>query len=240
MRATLVIPRINKPKIIMLQLHYFPSNASITPHILLEEMGLPFELKLVDRTQNAHKSADYLKMNPNGLIPVLIDGDLTLYETAAICLHVTDTHPECGLAPAVGTKARAQFYKWLMWMTNTLQPAMIMYFYTDRYTTSTDAEVIAQIKAKTQERVGAMLKQLDDQIKASGGPWMLGENFSVLDIYAFMLGRWTRVFTGDANSTKPASSSAAWPCLGPFMHRMLARPAVQRVVAREGLKEPVI
>lgn len=224
----------------MLQLHYFPSNASITPHILLEEMALPFALKLVDRINNGHKSAEYLKLNPNGLIPVLVDGDLVLYETAAICLHLTDTHPEAGLAPAVGTAERAHFYKWLMWMTNTLQPAMIMYFYTDRYTPSTDANDIARIKARTQQRVWAMLKQLEDQLAASGGPWMMGEKYSVLDIYAFMLGRWTRVFTGDATSTKPASVSAAWPHLGPFMHRMLDRPAVQRVVAKEGLKAPVI
>lgn len=221
----------------MLQLHYFPSNASITPHILLEEMGLPFELKLVDRAQNAHKSAEYLRMNPNGLIPVLVDGDLVLYETAAICLHLTDTHPEFGLAPATGTKERAHFYKWLMWMTNTWQPAMIMYFYTDRYTSSTDAEVIAQMTAKTQERVGAMLKQVDDHLASHGGPWMMGDKFSVLDIYAFMLGRWTRVFKGDESATMPARD---WPHLGPFMQRMLARHAVQRVVAKEGLKEPVI
>lgn len=221
----------------MLQLHYFPSNASITPHILLEEMGLPYELKLVDRTNNAQKSSEYLKLNPNGLIPVLIDDDLVLYETAAICLHLTDTHPEMGFAPAVGTDERAQFYKWLMWLTNTLQPAIIMYFYTDRYTTSTDAAVIGQIKAKTQERIGAMLKQLDDHLSANGGPWMMGEKFSVLDIYAFMLGRWTRVFEGAPPATRAART---WPQLGPFMHRMLARPSVQRVVEQEGLQDPVI
>ena len=221
----------------MLQLHYFPSNASITPHILLEEMGLPYELKLVDRANNAQKSPEYLKLNPNGLIPVLVDDDLVLYETAAICLHLTDTHPEMGLAPAVGTHERAQFYKWLMWLTNTLQPAIIMYFYTDRYTTSTEAAVIAKIKAKTQERIGAMLKQLDDHLAAHGGQWIMGEKFSVLDIYAFMLGRWTRVFEGAPPATQAAKT---WKHLGPFMHRMLQRPAVQRVVVQEGLKDPVI
>ena len=224
----------------MLQLHYFPSNASITPHILLEEMGLPFELKLVDRTKGEHKSPEYLKLNPNGLIPVLIDGDMVLYETAAICLHLTDTHPEMGLAPDVGTTDRAQFYKWLMWLTNTFQPAIIMYFYTDRYTTSTDLAVVAQIKAKTQERIGAMLKQLDDHLAANGGPWMMRDKFSVLDIYTFMLGRWTRVFEGALPATQKASNSDVWPHLNPFMHRMLARPAVQRVAEKEGLKAPVI
>ena len=69
-----------------IQLHYFPGNASMTPHLLLEELGVPFELKLVDRASQAHKSAEYLKLNPNGLIPVLVDGELVLYETAACTL----------------------------------------------------------------------------------------------------------------------------------------------------------
>ena len=69
------------------------------PHILLEELGVPFELKLVDRTVNAHKTPAYLKLNPNDLIPVLVDGELVLYDTAAICLHLADTHAAAGLMP---------------------------------------------------------------------------------------------------------------------------------------------
>src|SRR5258706_15496109 len=128
----------------MLQLHHYPSTASMAPHLLLEELGVPYELKLVDRTQQAHKSADYLRLNPNGLIPVLIDGELVLYESAAICLHLVDTHPEHELAPAVGTSERAHFYKWLVWLTNTLQAALIVYFYPERWA-DTD-EAIAQVK----------------------------------------------------------------------------------------------
>ena len=120
----------------MLQLHYFPGNASMIPHILLEELGVPFELKLVDRTVNAHKTPAYLKLNPNGLIPVLVDGELVLYETAAICLHLADTHAASGLMPVPrpGGQAhgRAECTKWLMWMTNTLQAELILYFYPDR------------------------------------------------------------------------------------------------------------
>jgi glutathione S-transferase len=105
-----------------IHLYYAPGNASMTPHLLLEELGVPFELKPVDRANHAHKSAAYLKLNPNGLIPVLVDGDLVLYETAAIVLHLVDTHAEAGLAPAVGTTERAQFYKWLVWLAATVQP----------------------------------------------------------------------------------------------------------------------
>jgi glutathione S-transferase len=62
----------------MIELHYYRGNASLAVHILLEELGVPFTLKLVDRANAAHKSAEYLKLNPNGLIPVLVDRDLVL------------------------------------------------------------------------------------------------------------------------------------------------------------------
>ena len=117
----------------MIQLHYFPSNASMTPHMVLEELGVPYELVLVDRTNNAHHSPEYLKLNPNGKIPVLVDGELVLYETAAITLHLADTHAGAGLAPPLGTPERAHFYKWLMWLSNTLQAEMPLYFYSDRW-----------------------------------------------------------------------------------------------------------
>jgi glutathione S-transferase len=231
----------------VITLHYYPSNASITPHILLEEMGVPFELKLVDRTQGAHKSAEYLKLNPNGLIPVLIDDEtnppLVLYETAAICLYLVDKFPEKNFAPRFGTIERAHFYKWLVWLTNTLQPALISYFYPDRFVNAGDTAAAAQVKASSQQRIGAMLEQLDRQLAASaaqGGEWLLGKQFSVVDMYAFMLGRWTRVFDGAPPATQKASNVDAWKHLGPFMHRMLGREAVQRVVAKEGLKVPVI
>ncbi|MEN9539075.1 MAG: hypothetical protein RLZZ126_1310, partial [Pseudomonadota bacterium] len=126
----------------MIQLHHYPGNASLIPHILLHEMELAFELVLVDRALNAHKSPEYLRLNPNGQIPTLVqrDGgqaDLVLYETAAICLHLSDTHPGpfagARQFPAVGTAERAHAYKWLFWLANTLQPALMMYFYPERY-----------------------------------------------------------------------------------------------------------
>ena len=132
----------------MLQLHHYPSTASMVPHLLLEEIGAPYELVFVDRTQGAHKSAAYLALNPNGLIPVLVDGDLVLYETAAICLHLVDVHPQAGLAPLSGTPQRAQFYKWLVWLTNTLQATLIVYFYPERWGDTADA--IAQVKAHAE------------------------------------------------------------------------------------------
>ena len=216
----------------MITLHYYPSNASLAPHVLLNEIGAPFALQLVDRSVSAHKSPEYLKLNPNGLIPVLVDGDLVLYETAAICLHLADTHPAAGLAPAVGTTERAHFYKWLVWLTNTLQATLIHYFYPERMAAPGDTAAAAQVKARAEARIGDCLAQIDAQLASHGGAWLLGANYSAADPYAFMLCRWTRGF-----SSKPARD---YPHIGPYLQRVLTRPAVQKTLAAEKLPAPLV
>ncbi len=218
----------------MIQLHYYPSTASMAPHILLRELKVPFELLLVDRTQNAQKMTAYLKRNPNGLIPVLTDGDLILYEAAAICLHLCDTHPASGLAPAVGTAERAHFYKWLMWLTNTLQATLIVYFYPERLVNAGNDAGALQVKAQAELKVGVLLDQLDaelaKQAQRHSQPWLLGSNYSAVDIYTLMLCRWTRNF-----ESTPARARTH---LGPYLQRLLARPAVVQAFEAEGLAQP--
>ena len=216
----------------MIHLHYYPSNASFTPHVLLHEIGVPFELVRVDRVNQAHKTPEYLKLNPNGLIPVLVDGDLVLYETAAIALHLADTHPQAALAPAVGSPERARFYKWLVWLTNTLQATLIHYFYPHRLVDDGNVAGAAQVEAHAREKIGAMLQQIDDQLAAHGGPWLLGPHYSAVDPYTLMLCRWTRSF-----STQPARDFAH---IGPYLQRVLARPAVMRAINTEGLSAPLV
>ncbi|QIL73926.1 glutathione S-transferase family protein (plasmid) [Diaphorobacter sp. HDW4B] len=213
------------------KLFYYPSNASMAPHIVLEEIGRPFELMLVDRTQQAHKSADYLRLNPNGLIPVFVDGDMVLYEAAAICLHLADTHPDSGLAPVVATPERAEFYKWLMWLTNTLQTALIIYFYPERWVDPDNTQGAAQVRAHAESKIGTLLDQLELQLQNSNGPWLLGDHYTILDPYTFMLCRWTRGFTQPARER---------PQLGPYLQQMLARPAVQRAIQSERLGAPLV
>jgi len=216
----------------MITLHYHPGNASFTPHVLLHEIGVPFELQLVDRARGEHKSPAYLALNPNGQIPVLVDGKLVLYETAAICLHLADTNPAAGLAPAVGSFERAHFYKWLVWLTNTLQATLMHYFYPERMVDDGNAAGAAQVRAHAQAKAQACLSQIDAQLAGHGGPWLLGEGYSAVDPYAFMLCRWTRGF-----GEWPAR---AYPHIGPYLQRMLSRPAVQRTIAAEKLPEPLV
>lgn len=214
----------------MRQLHYYPGNASMAPHVVLREIGAPFELVLVDRTRDAHKSESYLRLNPNGQIPVLVDGDLVLYEAAAICLYLADTSPQHDLLPAIGTAERAQAYKWLMWMTNTVQPALMVYFYPERWLKPGHEAMAEELRAVAEDRVAGLLGQIDLELARHGQPWLLGEDFSVLDPFCFMLCRWTRGF-----SSQPAR---AFPHVGPYLQRLLHRPSIQEVLSVEGLAAP--
>ena len=221
----------------MLKLHYYPGNASLIVHLVLEEIGVPFALEHVDRTQAAHKTAEYLALNPNGLIPVLVDDEsrsvdgapLVLYETAAICMHLADVHAAAGLLPPFGTRERAHAYKWILWLANTLHPALGLYFYPDRWIA--DGAGAAALRASAEAKIGAMLDLLDAEFARHGAPWLLGSSFSVADPYALVLCRWTRGFGRPARTL---------PHLRPWLDRMLDRPAVQRALASEKLSAPFV
>ncbi len=210
----------------MIQLYYVPSNASMAPHMLLNEIGCPFELKLVDRGKNEHKSADYLKLNPSGLIPVLIDEGRPIHQTAAILLYLTDKFPEAGLAPPVGDPERPVFYQWLFYLSNTLQAELITYFYPHRL--ADDEVMAARVKHHAEQRIAGMLDLLDAHL-AGAGPFMLGERLSAADHLLLMLCRWTRM------QAHPATNR---PHLKRLIDTLAARPAVIKTFAAEGLPLP--
>lgn len=205
-------------------LYFYPDNASTFPHMLLRELGIPFELRLVDRSQNAQNSPDYLRLNPQGLIPVLVDGDLVLSETAAIALHLVDRHPECGLAPGVGTAERAMFYKWMVHLTNTLQPEILVRAYPDRHVA--DPAAVPDVKSTAYRRIAIIL----DRIAAAlgEGPYLLGERLSAADLFLAMLTMWTR---------RDPVPSIARPNLAAHLTRVCTRPAVQLALRFEGLAD---
>lgn len=217
----------------MIRLHHYPSTAAMIPHILLEEIGCAYERVFVDRGAGAHKRPEYLRLNPNGLLPVLEEGELVLYETAAIVLHLCDTHPDARLAPPLRSIERAHFYKWLMWCSNTLQPALIVYFYPFRWMDEGNEAGSQELQRHAESRVAGLLSQADEHLARHGGPWFMGEAYTALDAYLFTLCRWTRNF-------KREQPARELPHLGPYLRRMLERPAVQRVIANEKLAAPLI
>ena len=210
----------------MLTLHYYPGNASLLPHMMLREIGAEFELRLVDRTQNAQKRPEYLALNPNGRIPVLVDGDLVLFETAAIALHLADKFPGSGLAPPVGAGERARFYKWMVHLTNTLQAEYRAWFYPEEHVSDTAAA--PAVKEAAAERLNGIFDRIAAQI--APGPWVLGERFSAADLFLFMLIRWGRLMPRPPRTL---------PALGALADRVTARPAVRQTIEAEGLQAPI-
>lgn len=222
----------------MHDLHFAPGNANLAPHMLLQRLGLPHRLVPVDRANAAHKAAPYLALNPNGLIPVLVHGDLVLYETAAICLYLADLRPASGLLPPLGSAARGEAVKWLVWMSTTLQTTLMHHFYPGRVVgdVAAHADCAAVVSAHAQQQVGALLGQIETQLQRHGGAWLLpGDAPTVPDYYGLMLCRWTRSFQG--MDSPPARTR---PGLQPWLERLLALPEVQRTWAAEGLQPPFI
>ena len=213
----------------MIKLHYYPSFISLVPHILLEEIGADYQLVFVNLSGGAHKRPEHLRLNPNGLVPVLVQDDLVLYESAAICLHLIDTHPGCNLAPVVGGPERAIFYKWLMWFAATLQPALSMYLHPNKW--ANEPATLAELRLCAEDKVGHLFDMLDAALEAHGGPWLLGDAYSAADAYALTLCRWSR------GMPRPGAS---WPHIGPYIERVLQRPAVRRALQQEHLAEPWI
>ena len=211
----------------MYKLHYFPGNASFSPHAIINEVGGEVELILVDRTKNEQKDPEYLKINPAGRIPTLVDGDLVLFESAAICMHLADKHPKANLAPPLGTDDRAHFYKWMMYFTNSIQPDVLIFHYTNRYTTNEAG--VPGMKAGGDQRLHRWFDIVEENMGA--GPYLLGDTFSAADIYLTMLCRWGRL-----QDPKPA----ARPKIGKLVDLVLNRPAVQKTIKAEGIEGPFL
>ena len=124
-------------------LFYSPDSANIVVRMALEEMGAAYQALEVDRRENAQRSEAFLKFNPQGLLPVLVDPaqDEPVFETAAILLHLADQHST--LKP-LDPRARGRLLKWLFFLSNTLHADLRMAFYTERYADS--AESIATLR----------------------------------------------------------------------------------------------
>ena len=229
-------------------LYSSPSTASFLPHVLLLEADASFELALVEKDKGAHRKEPYLSLNPHGRIPTLVEGELVLFETAAIAFHIADKFPAAKLAPAVGTNERALYYRWMMQLANTLQTEMRSFFYPEEYLTdrsatggakggSHDPAQVADVKAAAEARLGAAFARIDTQLGAQSAqtrgdhPYLLGAHYSAADPYLTMLVRWGRHFQ------RPPR---LMPNIARHSEKVLARPAVQKAFAREGVVAPFL
>lgn len=212
-----------------MRLHYYPGFISLAPHIVIEEIGAEYELSFVNLHKGPNKTPSYLGLHPDGLVPVLENDGLVLYESAAIILYLVELSEEATLIPKRGSVLRPQFYKWLMWLSTALHANLSLYLHPNKVAASMEAQ--AEVRAAAEQRVNAQVDRVEEELARHGGPWLLGDAYSAADAYLFTLARWTR------GMPRPAASR---PQLGNYLRRMIERPAVQRAHAQEHLAQPWI
>ena len=200
-----------------MRLYGRPGTASTAPHAALAEIGVEYELVHIDR-DTAQTDPAYLALNPTGVVPTLVDGDLVLTEAVAILLYLADRFPEARLAPE--GEERPQFYRWLVFMTNSLQTAMLRFLYPERY----GGEGVARAAA---EEAGRHFDLVDRELE--GRDWLVGDRRSAADLFLFTLVRWGRRL-----------EPPAWARdnLRAHFRRTLALPGVRRMVAEQDLELP--
>ncbi|HET6546041.1 MAG TPA: glutathione S-transferase family protein [Rhodanobacteraceae bacterium] len=208
----------------MYTLYHSPGAASMAVHHALLEIGAEHELKPLDLAARQQKDPAYLKLNPNGMVPTLLVEGRPVWECAALLMLLAERHPEAGLAPTPGSAGRAAYLQWMVHFANTLQPAFRQWFYPADFGA---VEREAEVKAIARGRIETEWDRLQAHL-ATAGPWVLGRDFSIADLYATMLMRWSR------NMPKPAD---AWPALAALAGRVKARPSWRELNRIEGLTE---
>ena len=180
-----------------------------------EEGGVPYELVRTQWTDGGMKTPEFLKINPNGAVPAMVDGDVALFESLAINLYIARNHAR-GLYPA-GAKAEGQLFQWTLWAATELEPANGGYVMQTVYTPPEKRDPAA-IKA-AWEKMFKPLGVLDGHL--AGRTWMIGDAFSIADVNvaSVLLGTWSN-----------KADFSGWKNLHAWLERCFARPAARKCV----------
>jgi glutathione S-transferase len=204
-----------------MKLYFSPGACSLSPHIVLRELDLPFELERVDTKTHTLKAtgADYYAINPKGYVPALVldDGQM-LTEGPAIVQYLADLKPEAGLAPKNGTFERVRLQERLNFISTELHKGFSPLF---NPRTPEDYKVV--VKETLTKRYALVAHKFDETKQ----PYLMGDRFTVADAYLFTVTSWAKYVSFDLGP---------WPVLGQYLERVAARPAVQAAMKAEHLK----
>ncbi len=209
-------------------LYYAPGACSLAAHIILEESGLPYEGKALDLAKGDQRSGQYLAINDRGRVPALSEDGWVLTECAAIMRHIARQVPGKGLWPS-DLRDMATTDEWLGWLACNHHVTYAHVRRVERYTD--DEEAFEGIRAKAADTYGDLCTMTE--VRLSHGGWAVGESYGVVDAYLLVFWLWGR---GQVLKFDMAGRFPAWTA---HAKRVAARPAVQAVLAREGLTPPV-
>jgi glutathione S-transferase len=200
-----------------MKLYYSPGACSLSPHIVLNEAGLPFEkIKADTKTKVLPDGSDYKNINPLGYVPLLeLDDGTRITEGPAIVQYIADQVPAKKLAPPNGTLERTKLQTWLNFVTSELHKGFSPLF---------NAAMPDEAKRIFRERLGTRFAYLDKHLASND--YLMGKDFSVADAYAFVVSNWAGRVDVDLSAF---ANVLAW------RNRVGSRPAVQAAMKAEGL-----
>jgi glutathione S-transferase len=152
-------------------LFHAPRSRSLTVYFMLEELGVPYELKILNLAKGEHKKPDYLAINPMGKVPTIKIGEEIVFETPAICCYLAELFPERNLSFSIDSGRRGEYLKWLFFTSACLEPAVIDYIL------KRDNPDPSSIGYGT---LGKTISTIEKSLK--NAPWIMGNTFSAADV----------------------------------------------------------
>ena len=171
----------------MYTIYTCPGTGAFAAEAMLEAGNTPWKREIVDTGKDEHRSAGYLAVNPAAQVPALIlpNGQL-MTESAAICLYLGDAHRDTGLAPQTGDTGRANYLRWMVYMSANVYEADLRCYYSDRYTS--DAKGAEAVRSRAIDQMNAAFAIIDEHL--SRHEWLADKTMSAADIYMAMLAAW--------------------------------------------------
>jgi glutathione S-transferase len=204
----------------MITLYYAPDTCALASHIALEEAGANYSTVRIDFAQEEQRGPNYLAINPKGRVPAMVTDRGILTETPAMLAFIAQSFPQARLAPLEDAFAFAQVQAFNSYLCSTVHVAhahrMRGYRWAD------DAAAIAEMKRKVPQSVAACYALIEENM--FGGPWVVGEHYTVCDPYLFTLAQWM-----EGDGVDPAR----FPKVSDHRRRMSERPAVRKAIADE-------
>jgi glutathione S-transferase len=209
-------------------LYYSPGSCALAPHIILEEIGVPFTLQLVSTDTGQSRTPEFRRINPKGRVPVLATGTRVLTEAPAILFDLALAHPSAGLLPG-GPDGLVRALEWFNWLSGTVHAVAVRQIWRpDQFSSAdltTDPAQRAAIVAKGHEHLAAAFTLINE--RRMSRDWAVGPHYSIVDAYLLVFYRW-----GNRMGLPMRDRYPVWT---QHTLRIIDRPAIQRALASEGI-----
>ena len=195
-----------------LTLHYCPQSRSLGSLFLLEELGAPYQLHVMNMTKGEQREPAYLAVNPMGKVPAITHGQALITEQGAIFIYLADLFAQAGLAPALTDPLRGPYLRWLVFYGSSFEPAVV-----DRSLQRDPAPKQRSPYGSFDDVMGIVAAQV------AKGPYLLGERFTAADVLWGTALNWTTHF----------GVVPLLPAFKAYIDRITSRPAYKRAAAKD-------